>query len=160
MYRRTAKVSFKSFVSALPAIPVSKTLRRLRVCLFLLVNLSCGFLGFPARAQDCPQSIIFADDFESDPSTRWTIGREAKDPSTFAPRDWTWVHSLPDGRAGSAFFAPDPVAFELCSAPRPGQIGVLLLESPPITLPGDYQGRLRVSLTIGSLLRRGSMAHN
>ena len=125
---------------------LSKTLRRLRVCLFLLLLiLSCGFLVFPVRAQDCPGSTIFADDFESDPSSRWTVSRELTDPSTFVPRDWTWVHTLPDGRAGSALFAPDPVAFELCSAPPPGQIGVLLLESPPITLPGDFQGRLRVS---------------
>jgi hypothetical protein len=107
--------------------------------------LSCGFLAFPVQGQDCPQSIIFADDFESDPSARWTISRESTDPSTFVPRDWTWVHSLPDDRAGSAFFAPDPAAFELCSAPLPGQVGVLLLESPPITLPNDFQGGLRLT---------------
>ena len=95
---------------------------------------------------DCQQSTtIFFDDFESDPSSRWTIGRESTDPSTFVPRDWTWVHSLPDGRGGSAFFAPDPEAFELCSAPLPGQVGVLLLESPPITLPSDSRGGLGLS---------------
>jgi hypothetical protein len=105
----------------------------------------CGFLVFPVRAQDCPQSIIFADDFESDPSSRWTVSRELTDPSTFVPRDWTWIHTLPHGRTGSGFFAPDPEAFELCSVPPPGQIGVLLLESPPITLPGDLQGGLRLS---------------
>jgi hypothetical protein len=110
-----------------------------------LLILSCGFLVFPVRAQDCSGSTIFADDFESDPSSRWTIRRELTDPATFVPRDWTWVHTLPDGRAGSAFFAPDPEAFELCSTPFPGQIGVLLLESRPITLPGDFQGRLRLS---------------
>lgn len=152
MYRGNIKLSFRSCVSTLlairryPTVPVSKTRQRPRVCLFLLLLiLSCGFLVFPARAQSPCQSIIFSDDFESDPSSRWTISRESTDPATFAPRDWTWVHTLPDGRTGSAFFAPDPVAFDLCSAPAPGQIGVLLLESPAITWPVDFQGRLRLA---------------
>jgi hypothetical protein len=106
MYR-SVKPSFKSFLSTLPAIPVSKTPRRPRVCLsLLLVILTCGFLAFPVQAQECSQSIILADDFESDPSSRWTISRESTNPSTFVPRDWTWVHTLPDGRDGPAFFAP------------------------------------------------------
>jgi hypothetical protein len=121
-------------------------LARSRVSFFLLLLvLLCGFLVFPAPAQSPCQSTIFSDDFESDPSSRWTISRESTDPSTFAPRDWTWVHTLPDGRSGSGFFAPDPAAPELCSLPSPGQIGVLLLESPAITLPGNFQGRLRLS---------------
>lgn len=144
MYRRNVKQNFKLVASTLPII--LKAPRRRPACLFLLLLItSCGFLVFSVQAQDCPQSIIFADDFESDPSSRWTIRRESTDPSTFVARDWTWVHSLPDGRAGSAFFAPDPVAFDLCSAPPPGQVGVLLLESPLISLPGEFQGRLRVS---------------
>ena len=110
----------------------------------LLLILCCGFLVSPVRAQHCTQSTIFADDFETDPSSRWTISRESTDPSTFAPRDWTWVHTLPDDIVGSAFFAPDPAAPELCESPAPGQRGVLLLESPPITLP-DYLEGLRVS---------------
>ena len=110
-----------------------------RVCLFLLLILTCGFLAFPVRAQTS-QVIIFADDFESDPSSRWTISRESTNPATFAPRDWTWVHALPDDLLGSAFFAPDPAAPELCSAPAPGQIGVLLLESPAITVPSYIEG--------------------
>ena len=151
MLQRTVKLIFNPVWLALLAVPLlavplpgSRMLRR-RVCLFLLLIFSCGFLAFPARAQNCSESIIFADDFEADPSSRWTISRESTDPSTFAPRDWTWVHTLPDGRGGSAFFAPDPAAFQLCSVPRPGQIGVLLLESPLITLPGDFRGSLRVS---------------
>jgi hypothetical protein len=157
MYHPTVKLSFKSLLSSLlairhcPAIPVSKALRRPRVSLFLLLLiLSCGFLVFPVQAQVCRQSIIFADDFESDPSSRWTISRESTDPSTFVPRDWIWVHTLPElpddipGSAGSAFFAPDPAAPELCSGPAPGQSGVLLLESPLITLPAYLEG-LRVS---------------
>ncbi|MGQ0760936.1 MAG: choice-of-anchor Q domain-containing protein [Acidobacteriota bacterium] len=102
--------------------------------------MSCGVLANSAQAQRCTQSTIFADDFESDPSPRWTVSRELTDPSTFVPRDWTWVHTLPDEVPGSAFFAPNPAAPELCSAPHPGQIGVLLLESPSITLPGYLEG--------------------
>jgi hypothetical protein len=143
---RSGNQNPKALVSVVRAIAVSSALRRTRVWLvLLLLILSCGFLGYTARAQECTRSIIFADDFESDPSPRWTISRESTDPSTFVPRDWTWVHTLPDGRSGSGFFAADPKAFELCSAPSPGQVGVLLLESPAITLPGDFQGGLRLS---------------
>ena len=145
MYRPAINLSLKSWLSTLLAIPVSKALRSPRLCLLLLLILACGCLPFLVRAQHSTESIIFADDFESDPASRWTVSRESTDPATFAPRDWTWVHTLPDDRPGSAFFAPDPVAFELCSAPPPGQIGVLLLESPPISVPGDFQGRLRLS---------------
>ena len=108
--------------------------------LFLLLTLLCAFTGLHVRAEGSSQSTIFEDDFESDPSSRWTISREATDPSTFVPRDWTWVHTLPDEMFGSAFFAPDPAAPELCSAPAPGQRGVLLLESPPITVPAYLEG--------------------
>src|SRR5215204_4051377 len=151
MNRHAINLSFKSCLSTLlafrrcPAISVSKALPGPSVRLFLLLILTCGCLAVPVRAQDCTGSIIFAEDFESDPSPRWTVSRESTDPSTFVPRDWTWVHTLPEGRPGSAFFASDPAAFELCSAPPPGQAGVLLLASPPITLPGDFQGRLRLS---------------
>jgi Right handed beta helix region/Thrombospondin type 3 repeat len=160
MFHRTVKLTFKSFLRALLAIhllavlpafrhclviPVSNTLPRTRLYVFLLLMmLSCGFLVFPVRAQVSHQVIIFADDFESDPSSRWTISREGTNPSTFVPRDWTWVHTLPDDVPGSAFFAPDPAAPELCSAPAPGQFGVLLLESPPITVPSYLEG-LQVS---------------
>jgi hypothetical protein len=141
MYRRNIKLSFKCFGSAQLAIAVSKGLPRPRVCLFsLFLILSCGVYAFPVLGQVPRQSIIFFDDFESDPSSRWTISRESTNPSTFVPRDWTWFHTLPDDHTGSAFFAPDPAAPELCSAPAPGQTGVLLLESPPITVPGYIEG--------------------
>lgn len=147
IYRPNVKRSFRSLESALlairhcPAISVSKTVPSPRVCLFLLLLiLSCGFAVFPVQAQRCAQSNIFTDNFESDPSSRWTISRELTDPSTFVPRDWTWVQTLPDEVPGSAFFAPDPAASELCSAPFPGQIGVMLLESPLITLPSGGRG--------------------
>ena len=58
--------------------------------LFLLLTLLCAFTALHVRAEGSSQSTIFEDDFESDPSSRWTISREATDPSTFVPRDWTW----------------------------------------------------------------------
>ncbi len=146
MYRRNILAVFKSALSELLAIRcystiVSETLGRPRLSLFLLsLILSCGAVVFPVSAQVPRQSIIFADDFESDPSARWTISRESTNPATFVPRDWTWVHTLPDDKPGSAFFAPDPAAPDLCSAPAPGQTGVLLLESPLITVPGYIEG--------------------
>lgn len=150
MYGSDIKVISKSGVSELLArrpyhAMVGKSLQRPRVsCFLLMLILSCGFHVSSVRAQSCHQSIIFADDFESNPSSRWTVSRESTDPSTFVPRDWTWVHTLPDDVPGSALFAPDPAAPELCSAPAPGQTGVLLLESPPITLPSYLEG-LRLS---------------
>ncbi len=68
MYHHNLKPSFRLVVSALLASSVSKALRSPGVCLFiLLLILSCGF---PVRAQRSTQSIIFADEFESDPSSR------------------------------------------------------------------------------------------
>jgi hypothetical protein len=76
---------------------------------------------------------IFSEDFETDPTSRWLISRDASSSDTFAPRDWAWVQQLPDGRPGSGFFAVDP--YDFCNFAFPGQIGVLHLESPEITLP-------------------------
>ena len=150
MHQHTAKPGVPPLTSALrtrfPAIRISKPRLEPRAyILLLLLALSYVFPSLRVPAQGPSQPTIFEENFETDPSSRWTISREATDPSTFVPRDWTWVHALPDGVPGSAFFAPNPAAPELCSLPYPGQIGVLLLESPPITLAGDFQGRLRVS---------------
>jgi Zn-dependent metalloprotease len=69
--------------------------------------------------------------FEADPASTWTA-THATASSGFTPRDWTWVSSLPDGRAGSGFFAPDPNS-GTCGAN--GENGVLELTSPEIVLP-------------------------
>jgi Zn-dependent metalloprotease len=71
-------------------------------------------------------------DFESDPGSSWTIDHFAASPS-FTPRDWTWVSTLPDGRAGSGFFAPDPNSGNC--VPTDDETGLLNLTSPSITLP-------------------------
>ena len=111
----------------------------------------CGFqpLLDPNTADDAcsgprlVQNLIFADDFESDSLITWDISREVADESTFTPRDWTWVHTLPDGREGSGFFALDP--YDDCNFPEPGQAGVLHLESPVITLPATMTAGPHVS---------------
>ena len=111
----------------------------------------CGFqpLLDPNTADDAcsgprlVQNLIFADDFESDSLITWDISREVADESTFTPRDWTWVHTLPDGREGSGFFALDP--YDDCNFPAPGQAGVLHLESPVITLPATMTAGPHVS---------------
>ena len=101
----------------------------------------CGFQPLLAKnppADGCPapqntEVTLFSDGFESDPTSRWVICSEPSSPATFLPRDWTWVHQLPDGRAGSGFFAIDPL--DDCRSEVPGQAGVLHLESPEISLP-------------------------
>ena len=69
-------------------------------------------------------------DFEADPSN-WTATRSST-AAGFTPRDWTWTDALPDGRAGSAFFAPDP---NIGSCTAQNEAGVLELTSPAIVLP-------------------------
>jgi Zn-dependent metalloprotease len=77
---------------------------------------------------------IFSDTFEGNPFVRWTVSREFANEATFRGGKWSWVGNLPDGRPGKGFFAYD---FEGgCELPSPGQLGVLELTSPPITIPG------------------------
>jgi Zn-dependent metalloprotease len=101
----------------------------------------CRFRPLLAKdppADTCPsarnvQVNVFADDFEGDPTGKWTISRDVSSSDTFTPRDWLWVNQLPDGRVGSGFFAPDPL--DDCTSAPPGEAGVLHLDSPEITLP-------------------------
>jgi Zn-dependent metalloprotease len=76
---------------------------------------------------------IFAEDFETDPTSQWIVSREVADENAFNPRDWAWVNQLPDGRPGAGYFALDPT--DDCDVGGLGQIGVLHLDSPVITLP-------------------------
>jgi Zn-dependent metalloprotease len=74
-------------------------------------------------------------DFESAPTT-WTA-THAGATRSFTPRDFTWVSSLPSGRAGSGFFGPDP---DIGGCQRgDDESGVLYLASPAITLPAGAQ---------------------
>ncbi len=75
------------------------------------------------------QVLIFKDDFERMPRG-WSVSHETPSDS-FTPRDWEWVHELPD-REGSAFFGVDP-NIGTC-APGGDESGVLHLDAPSITL--------------------------
>ena len=85
----------------------------------------------------------------------WTASRTAASPD-FTPRDWTWVHALPSGRAGSGFFAPDP-NIGTC-APGGDESGVLHLTSPAITLPADDRLRAGDVRALGRDRGRASTA--
>jgi Zn-dependent metalloprotease len=100
----------------------------------------CAFptLLNPADAPACSASTtiggalaIASYDFESDPMSSWSATHSTVS-SAFTPRDWTWVSSLPSGRAGSGLFAPSPKT-GVCGTN--GENGVLRLTSPEITLP-------------------------
>jgi hypothetical protein len=120
----------------------------------------CGFTPLLAKhppADDCPAApisgtTIFSDDFEHDPSSSWTISREVGSTATFIARDWNWMNQLPD-RAGSGFFALDPM--DDCTSTPPGQIGVLHLDSPLITLPRVMLGGPHLSFDHWVALERG-----
>jgi hypothetical protein len=76
-------------------------------------------------------AFFFKDDFERQDKV-WTVGRrDVLDPATFDDRDWTLDYSLPEGRAGTAYFGPDPIVGN-CSDDL--EAGVLYLESPEITI--------------------------
>lgn len=79
-----------------------------------------------------PQTTIFADAFEGNPLTRWTVSREVSNPATFQDRNWSWVRDLPDGRRGKGFYAYD---YEGGCNTNADQGGVLELASPAITIP-------------------------
>jgi Zn-dependent metalloprotease len=108
-------------------------------------------------ADNCPAEpitgkTIFGDDFEHHPLSSWTISREVGSTATFIARDWSFVKQLPD-RAGSGFFGPDPI--DDCTSPPPGQVGVLHLDSPLITLPRVMLGGPHLSFDHWVALERG-----
>jgi hypothetical protein len=79
---------------------------------------------------------IVSFDFESDPTASWTATHVGAT-RDFTPRDFTWVSSLPSGRAGSGFFGPAP---DIGSCSRGGdESGVLYLTSPAIVLTAGTQ---------------------
>jgi Zn-dependent metalloprotease len=88
---------------------------------------SCG-AGTAART-------LYADNFEGDTSA-WAVSYDAVNAATFTPRNWSVSSTLPDGRSGKAFYAPDPMN----SACADNQAGVLHLTSPAINLPAGMTG--------------------
>lgn len=87
-----------------------------------------------ACAAGTSPTTFFASNFDAGDSTadRWSVSRTEVNPATFAARDWTLVNSLPDGRTGRGFWAPDPNIGSCTSGTD--QSGVLHLLSPVITI--------------------------
>ncbi|HEX8491902.1 MAG TPA: M4 family metallopeptidase [Pyrinomonadaceae bacterium] len=86
----------------------------------------------PACGTGTAKHTLFADNFEGDTSA-WTVSYDALNVATFIPRNWSVSNSLPDNRAGSAFFAPN-LNNSTCAN---NQAGVLHLTSPSIALPAN-----------------------
>ena len=108
----------------------------------------CGFQ--PVLAPDPPpvcgklHPYALSTSTFDDGADGWSVSRRAvASPATFDDRDWTRVASLPDGRPGTAFFAPDPVVGD-CVTGEAGDddSGVLVLESPDLWLPTGRPARL------------------
>jgi Zn-dependent metalloprotease len=98
----------------------------------------CGFE--PLLAQEPPPLCaegfvqrIFGDGFEHPGAAARFAASHVPVSAEFTRRDWEIVGDLPDGRAGRAFFAPDP-EIGTC-LPGGDESGVLLLLSPRIRIP-------------------------
>ncbi len=87
----------------------------------------------PALCSIGTAAALLAQNFEGTP-TGWTLTtRAVADPADFAG-SWEVAGGLPDGRAGQAAFALD---FTGGDCGNNDQSGVMVLESPAITLPAD-----------------------
>jgi hypothetical protein len=71
-------------------------------------------------------AVAFDDDFESDPTTVWTLTNY-----------WAWTSDLPEGGSGSALFAIDSPSIGNCIEGDDDQSGVMSAEIPPIVLGGE-----------------------
>ena len=99
----------------------------------------CGFQPLLAQAPPPDPSCdsgtaahtLFADDFEGS-TTGWTLANTPAGLGYNQP-DWTVSSTLPDGRAGKAFFAENPT-FGSCTA-ADNESGVRSLTSPVINIP-------------------------
>jgi len=94
----------------------------------------CNFQPLLAKnpPAQCEVRNFYTADFESGDGG-YTVEHTAVTPASFTNRDWERVSSLPDGRAGSAFFAIDPT-YGTCTASG-DESGVLSLISPAIAIP-------------------------
>ncbi len=108
----------------------------------------CNFVPILAAAPTLcagadPAFAIFYDDFESGLGAMgWTVNNIPGNPTTWTPRDWTIENSLPDGRTGSAAFGVDPNIGN-CSSDL--EQGLLMLESPTITVPANAVGPIQMA---------------
>ncbi|HEX9852786.1 MAG TPA: DUF4215 domain-containing protein, partial [Woeseiaceae bacterium] len=114
------------------------------MAVFLL--LACELAGAPplgnVHADPIPERCLGYGTLQSISKTdwqaglgSWTVGRHSiANPATFDSPDWAVAGNLPDGRTGSAAFAPNLV---LGDCAIDDETGVLTLQSPSITIPGD-----------------------
>ena len=84
----------------------------------------------PACGPGTAAHTVFADDFEGDTSG-WAIASTPVGVGYSEP-DWVLSSTLPDGRAGKAFFAEDPA---LGNCTTDNESGVRHLTSPVFTMP-------------------------
>lgn len=139
---------------------------------------SCTFQ--PLLDPDAPPvscvAIDFLEEFETDPTSRWTLTNEGVYPE-YDPRDWEWTADVPDGGSGSAMFAVDGLDIGDCIPGSDDQSGVMHLDSPSFTVgdgavltfdhwvateAGWDGGNLKVSVNGGpfQLVSAGSFLHN
>jgi Zn-dependent metalloprotease len=130
----------------------------------------------PACGALTVKRTLLADDFEGDTSA-WSLSHTSPSAS-FTARDWSVSSSLPDGRAGKAFFGPDP---NIGDCGPQNESGVLHLTSPSIVLPAAISsgptltfehwvateagwdgGQLRISVNGGAsaLVPQGNFIYN
>lgn len=93
------------------------------------------------------QTTALLSGFESGPAG-WTVAHTAVVPADFTPRDWAISSSLPDGRAGSAFFGVDFTG-GTCG-PGGDESGVLQLTSPTVALPLGAAPRMTFEHWVGT----------
>jgi Zn-dependent metalloprotease len=105
--------------------------------------LAAGDPPLCAAGQGIAQTF-YLDNFESSPL--WTAASSGT--VDFTPRDWTWVSTLPDGRAGKGFFAPNPDV-GTCN-PGGDESSLLSLTSPLITVPASGAAHLAFDHFIAS----------
>jgi hypothetical protein len=98
----------------------------------------CNFV--PVLDPDTPPltcgTAAFFDDFEQDPTSTWGRGNEGVY-AEYLPRDWEWTSDVPNGGAGSAFFALDSIELGDCTAGSNDQSGKMYLDSPSLALTSN-----------------------
>ncbi|MGK2924644.1 MAG: DUF4215 domain-containing protein [Lysobacterales bacterium] len=128
----------------MPNTPHQVNARRTAIMAVFLL-LACELAGAPplgsVHADPIPERCLGYGTLQSISKTdwqaglgSWTAGRlSVANPATFDSTDWAVAGNLPDGRSGSAAFAPNLV---LGDCATDNETGVLTLQSPSITIPG------------------------
>lgn len=104
----------------------------------LCPNLTALAQDPPSGCEDAPinnLAVLLQTDWESD-LAGWEISETPVFPTTWDPKPWRIVSGLPDGRPGSAIFAPNAHVGN-CQTDRDN--GTVDLTSPEVLLPGDQE---------------------